>query len=470
MANIEEIKNDKNYHSVLDNGFVGLVDHMGTDESIVRAARVSYSKGTKSSRDSRGLIRYLVRHSHTSPLEMNEAIFHIKLPIFVMRQLVRHRTACLTGDNQLYMADNSRIFIKQFYDNWKNNVNQNTVVKMLNEETNEILSTEIVNIWSNGNKEVFELTLENDFTIKLTADHECLTNNGWQQLKNALNLEVEVNSEHVPVVVKYDDTVLFAVENENNSDFIKVKSIKYVGIEEVFDLTVKGPYHNFVANGLVVHNCLNEVSGRYSELTDEVYVPDLPQIKPQSLTNKQGRSGEFLPGIAQRIKNIFKKNAETSLQVYNNLLGNNHDFSDLDENYPGLARELARGVLTVNHYTELYWKMDLHNLLHFIRLREDSHAQWEIQEYARAILELIRPLWPITIEAWEDYIKNASKLSRMDQELLNTVIKTSNEFNMSFNFALDKLQGNLSNKEFAQTLGMSEREYVEWKEKFIKED
>jgi thymidylate synthase ThyX len=320
MANIEEIKNDKNYHSVLDNGFVGLVDHMGTDESIVRAARVSYSKGTKSSRDSRGLIRYLVRHSHTSPLEMNEAIFHIKLPIFVMRQLVRHRTACLTGDNQLYMADNSRIFIKQFYDNWKNNVNQNTVVKMLNEETNEILSTEIVNIWSNGNKEVFELTLENDFTIKLTADHECLTNNGWQQLKNALNLEVEVNSEHVPVVVKYDDTVLFAVENENNSDFIKVKSIKYVGIEEVFDLTVKGPYHNFVANGLVVHNCLNEVSGRYSELTDEVYVPDLPQIKPQSLTNKQGRSGEFLPGIAQRIKNIFKKNAETSLQVYNNLL------------------------------------------------------------------------------------------------------------------------------------------------------
>jgi thymidylate synthase (FAD) len=309
MANIEEIKNDKNYRSVLDNGFVGLVDHMGTDESIVRAARVSYSKGTKSSRDSRGLIRYLVRHSHTSPLEMNEAIFHIKLPIFVMRQLVRHRTACL-----------------------------------------------------------------------------------------------------------------------------------------------------------------NEVSGRYSELTDEVYVPDLPQIKPQSLTNKQGRSGEFLPGIAQRIKNIFKKNAESSLQVYNNLLGNNHDFSDLDENYPGLARELARGVLTVNHYTELYWKMDLHNLLHFIRLREDSHAQWEIQEYARAILELIRPLWPITIEAWEDYIKNASKLSRMDQELLNTVIKTSNEFNVSFNFALDKLQGNLSNKEFSQTLGMSEREYVEWKEKFIKED
>jgi thymidylate synthase (FAD) len=109
MTDINEVLNDKNYKKVLDFGFVGVVDHMGTDESIVRAARVSYSQGTKTMRDNRALIRYLVRHAHTSPFEMNEIIFHLKLPIFVMRQLVRHRTACLTGDNLLYFANCHKI-------------------------------------------------------------------------------------------------------------------------------------------------------------------------------------------------------------------------------------------------------------------------------------------------------------------------------------------------------------------------
>lgn len=307
MTDINEVLNDKNYKKVLDFGFVGVVDHMGTDESIVRAARVSYSQGTKTMRDNRALIRYLVRHAHTSPLEMNEIIFHLKLPIFVMRQLVRHRTASL-----------------------------------------------------------------------------------------------------------------------------------------------------------------NEWSGRYSEMPDDIYVPEVEQLKPQSQTNKQGRSGEFLPMVANRIKSIFAKNASDTMQTYKNLLGNKEEFSDLDENYPGLARELARGVLTLNHYTELYWKMDLHNLLHFIRLRDDPHAQWEIQEYARAMLEFIRELWPITVEAWEDYIKNSTRLSRMDTELLRTIISTSNELKISFNDAFVELSKDKTNKELAESLNMSERELNEWKDKWIK--
>ena len=234
----------------LDKGFVRLVDFMGTDDSIVQAARVSYGKGTKSVRADRELIRYLMRHRHTSPFEMVEFKFHVKLPIFVARQWIRHRTA---------------------------NV--------------------------------------------------------------------------------------------------------------------------------------NEYSGRYSEMKDEFYIPDIDQIRTQNTVNRQGRSDSVLPqSQAQEINEMLSKTQQGLFEEYKSML-------DMD-----IARELARINLPLSTYTEWYWKIDLHNLLHFLKLRLDFHAQYEIRVFAAAMGELIKPIVPMTYEAFEDYMINSENFSRQEINIIKSLI------------------------------------------------
>lgn len=238
----------------LDYGFVRLVDIMGDDSAIVQAARVSYGKGTKSVSEDRGLIRYLMRHKHTSPFEMVEFKFHIKLPIFIARQWIRHRTA---------------------------NV--------------------------------------------------------------------------------------------------------------------------------------NEYSGRYSEMKDEFYIPEKSQIRTQSTVNKQGRSDETLQESSiSRINEIFESSQKKSFDEYTEMLN------------LGLARELARINLPLSNYTEWYWKIDLHNLFHFLRLRMDSHAQYEIQVYGNAIAEIVKSSVPLAWEAFEDYIFNAINFSGQEIKALSKLINAEN--------------------------------------------
>ena len=224
---------------VLDHGFVRLVDCMPSripdaeetaDHAIAEAARCCYKRGTKSIRDDKMLIRYLMRHNHTSPLEMIELKFHVKLPIFVARQWIRHRTA---------------------------NV--------------------------------------------------------------------------------------------------------------------------------------NEMSGRYSEMPEEFYIPEVNNLRTQSKINTQGSDGTIDAEKAQIIIDQFTAECEGDFKLYREFLDND------------VVREQARMVIPLNTYTEWYWKIDLHNLMHFLDLRCDSHAQQEIRVYADAILELIKPLVPWTIEAWQDY-------------------------------------------------------------------
>jgi thymidylate synthase (FAD) len=242
-----------NYVPVLDHGFVGLVDSMGDDSAIVQAARVSYGAGTKQVQDDRNLIRYLMRHEHTTPFEMCELKFHIKLPIFVMRQLVRHRTASI-----------------------------------------------------------------------------------------------------------------------------------------------------------------NEYSARYSILTDEFYIPELEQLQKQSTTNKQGREeSDWDTAKKQKLQQRFEVFFETNYSDYEQLLNE------------GMARELARSVLPVSGYTELYWKANLKNFLHMARLRMDRHAQWEIQEYARAMYDLAKPLFPEACSAFEDYAVNSVKFSAKEFDLLKQLLNSS---------------------------------------------
>jgi thymidylate synthase (FAD) len=242
---------------VLDHGFVRVIDYMGNDESIVQAARVSYGKGTKKTSEDRGLINYLMRHRHTTPFEMCEIKYHIKLPIFIARQWIRHRTA---------------------------NV--------------------------------------------------------------------------------------------------------------------------------------NEYSARYSILDNEFYVPQIDHVAAQSSINHQGR-GDVLTGEqAQYVLDLIKKESMSSYEGYVDLLN-----EEGDSERPGLARELARMNLTVNFYTQWYWKIDLHNLFHFLSLRADSHAQFEIQEYANVMLETVKDWVPFAYEAFLEHRMGGVSFSKTALSVIKRLIQ-----------------------------------------------
>ena len=242
---MQEIPNDA--IKCLDKGFVRLVDSMGGDNAIVQSARVSYGKGTSKVSQDRGLIRYLMRHRHTTPFEMVEFKFHCKMPIFVARQWVRHRTANI-----------------------------------------------------------------------------------------------------------------------------------------------------------------NEYSLRYSEARDEFYIPDPDQIEHQSALNKQGRAGEVSNELKNKVIQYFNEISDRSFEIYSEL------------NREGVARELARAILPVNLYTEWYWKNDLHNLLHFVGLRSDSHAQFEIRVFSDAMASYIKKVAPHAWEAYQDYAVNGMRFSSIEQKILET--------------------------------------------------
>jgi thymidylate synthase (FAD) len=235
---------------VLDRGFVRVIDYMGDDGAIVQAARVSYGRGTRKVSDDRGLINYLMRMRHTSPFEMCELKLHVKLPIFVARQWIRHRTA---------------------------NV--------------------------------------------------------------------------------------------------------------------------------------NEYSARYSVLVDEFYVPAPEHLASQSGANRQGREVVLEAGQAAAAQSLMRTNAERAYAAYLAMLNQDEAGEPMVPEREGLARELARIVLPLNTYTEWYWKTDLHNLLHFIALRADPHAQYEIRAYAEVLLDVVRRWVPLTCAAFEDYRLNAAELS-----------------------------------------------------------
>ena len=247
---------------ILDHGFIRVVDYMGDDSSIVQSARVSYGKGTKKVSTDSGLIKYLMRHRHSTPFEMCEIKYHVKLPIFVARQWIRHRTA---------------------------NV--------------------------------------------------------------------------------------------------------------------------------------NEYSARYSILDKEFYLPSKENLAAQSTSNRQGRGKVINGKQADNILEILKKDAEQTYNNYETMLNERYDGTTIDEENQGLARELARMNLTLNTYTQWYWKTDLLNLLNFLSLRADSHAQYEIRAYAQAMTETLKKWVPITFEAFMDYRVGAMELSAKGKAVIQKMIK-----------------------------------------------
>jgi thymidylate synthase (FAD) len=241
-------------HDVLDHGFIRVIDYMGDDSAICQAARVSYGKGTKSVQNDEGLIRYLMRHWHSTPFEMCEIKLHVKLPVFVARQWIRHRTA---------------------------NV--------------------------------------------------------------------------------------------------------------------------------------NEYSARYSILDREFYIPAPDHLNAQSVVNNQGR-GALLEGEeAARVLDILKADSNRAYDHYEQMIS--------EDGQSGLARELARMNLPANIYTQWYWKVDLHNLFHFLRLRADAHAQYEIRVYADAIAKVVADWVPAAFGAFEDYRMGGAQLSAKGLECVRRMLK-----------------------------------------------
>ncbi len=263
-------------HKVLDHGFIREVDYMGSDSAIVQAARVSYGKGTKQISQDEALIKYLMRHHHTTPFEMCEIKFHVKLPIFVARQWIRHRTA---------------------------NV--------------------------------------------------------------------------------------------------------------------------------------NEYSARYSILDDEFYTPKPEQVAKQSDNNKQGSGEAFDPDTSKEIIDSLTNDSNLVYSHYEKFIEQ------------GLAREIARTNLMLNYYTQFYWKIDLHNLLHFLKLRADKHAQYEIRVYAEVMLDIIKKWVPLAYNAFVEYCLESACISRTGLEIIRKLIKGEN---------VTRKESNIGKREWGELMSILDKQ------------
>jgi len=273
---------------VLDHGFIRVIDYMGDDSAVVQAARVSYGKGTKKLREDAGLIRYLLRHRHTTPFEMCEIKLHVKLPIFVARQWIRHRTA---------------------------NV--------------------------------------------------------------------------------------------------------------------------------------NEYSARYSILDREFYMPAAENLAAQSRTNRQGRGSVLTGPEADDVMRLLKDDASRAYDNYERMLNERADGTEIDPARQGLARELARMNLNLAYYTQWYWKTDLHNLMHFLAVRADAHAQYEIRVYAEAMLDVLKRWVPLTFDAFMDYRVGGAEISAKGLAAVKRMLAGE---------AVDEASSGMSAREWRELMGQLGRD------------
>jgi len=441
--------------TVLDDGLIRVVDYMGDDSAVVQAARVSYGAGTKKTSDDRGLIRYLLRHRHTTPFEMCSLKLHVRVPMDAWRQWIRHRTACLAEGTEIYFdlpggidRRGNQLYKLKIEDIWdKFQPTQNIhrpdkqrdpffkrdrikamQLRHLNEDSGIMDHTRIVNVYRNGSKPVFRYFLADGKSIEATSDHRFLFASGWSTFKEEEQLEerkgiafwekenvyLHVNGLAMEVPTSYQDKEWLDqqinVEKLMVPKLVKVVGIEYVGIKETYDLEVEGPHHNFIANGIVTHNSVNETSTRYSIAIEGTQKTSPDQWRIQAKDNKQGSSGWLDPAAGADLSNREAEFHDSARALYNERLE------------MGIAREQARKDLPLCTYTEAYWKMDLHNLLHFLSLRMDKHAQLEIREYANVIGREIVARWvPLVWEAFEDYRLGSVVYSRIEHEIIAAI-------------------------------------------------
>ena len=237
------------YFPVLDHGFVSLVDYMGTDECIERAARVSYGYGTRKASQTRGLLRYLRRHLHTTPSEMVELKFHCCMPMFIARQWIRHRTACLAGDSQLVFdlpganrrgrRQAHKVSLDSFYRMWTEGTTHpmrerlgRMRLRSCDENSGEIIHTNVMDIWQSGEKPVFRVTLEDGRALTMSKDHRCLTEQGWLTLEQATKLRLSPSGS----LSWSGDAPRFAVNGVpayQDRDWLAARRAEGLGVQEI---------------------------------------------------------------------------------------------------------------------------------------------------------------------------------------------------------------------------------------------
>jgi thymidylate synthase (FAD) len=249
-----------------------------------------------------------------------------------------------------------------------------------------------------------------------------------------------------PVKAQWKPRPRIAWNRFDRAKLVRIASIEFVGDKETYDLEVEGPFHNFIANGLVTHNSVNELSARYSLMPLLFYTPKAEQFELQSRSNKQGREGGAPPEVYREAVARWERLRESASDTYRWMLEED------------VARELARIDLPVSMYTQWYWKVDLHNLLHFLSLRVDPRAQWEIQEFARAIAGMVKRVAPLSYEAWVDYDLESRPLTRAERDVLSRLVEASDE-------SIAARAGARVTKEEMKAAGLSPREIRELVEK-----
>jgi flavin-dependent thymidylate synthase len=474
---------------ILDDGFVRVLDYMGDDAAVVQAARISYGAGTKQVHQDRGLIRYLMRHAHSTPYEMCDIKLHVRVPMDTWRQWVRHRTACLAAGTELIFdlpgglrrlgRQAYPVKIEDLYKKFQPTMNRPRpdkqrnshskadrvramLLRQMNEDTGQLQHTHIANVYKSGVKPVFRMVLSDGKAVECTADHRFKFADGWKTLAGATGLrllsrravwnagryEVYVNGRQLTDNTLHHDrswlndqykirchrqvhlneitsvsrlggpSIKIKWVKHRRSAFnklvvaklVQIERIEYAGEKETYDVEVEGPYHNFVANGIVTHNSVNEYSTRYSVAIDATQQTPPDQWRLQSGLNRQGSAGALPREAGERLSEAERALQDEARRVYEERLA------------AGVAREQARKDLPLSTYTEAYWKINLHNLLHFLNLRMDDHAQEEIRAYARVIGEQIVAVWvPLVWEAFLDYRRHALQLSGIEVELVRLI-------------------------------------------------
>jgi thymidylate synthase ThyX len=382
---------------VLDHGFVRLDGCMADDLSVVNGARVSFAQRSDEMTDREaGLIRFLMRERHGSPFEHNAFRFHIKLPIFVMREWARHRIGCLTGDTEITFVNvngQTRPRLRKTIDELWRMRSQGDVhghLRVLNEATGEFEIGHICDVVDKGLQPVYELALADGKRLTLTENHRVLTDNGWAKMGRAVGLSGDPSA---PVIghecsLMVNGVSVRAPRYKLVAHPVKVTAIRYVGVRQTYDLSVAGPWHNFVANGVVVHNSFNEWSGRYSQLEPEFYVPE-----PEDVRTQVGKPGSYSfetvePELAEHTREAQEAVFAEAYRTYEDLLER------------GVAKEIARNVLPVAIYTQFYWTVNARSLMNFLSLRNAEMAQREIRRYAAAVEELFATKMPVTHAAF----------------------------------------------------------------------
>jgi flavin-dependent thymidylate synthase len=426
---------------VLDDGFIRVVDYMGSDASIVQAARVSYGAGTKKVHEDRGLIRYLMRHRHTTPFEMCELKLHVRVPMDCWRQWIRHRMACLAPGTEIHFdlpggirQESHQLYKLTIEEVWRRFQPaldgtrpdiRRLRLRQIDEDTLLVQRTRVVDVFKNGIGQVFRMLLDDGKSIECTADHRFLFADGWKSLREAAGLRrlngkaIWDGGEH-RLHVNGIELEAHAPSRDRRGGpprrpLVRARCARIVGFEsigerETYDLEVEGPFHNFIANGIVTHNSVNEYSTRYSVAIDAAQRTGPGEWRLQAAGNRQGSAGFLDEGDGAVLTGKEDDLHRTSRAVYEERLK------------AGVAREQARKDLPLSTYTEAYWKIDLHNLLHFLALRMDDHAQEEIRAYARVIGHEIVGKWcPMAWEAFLDYRVDALALSRLEVEVIRAL-------------------------------------------------